>query len=1095
MLAAAVVLAVARPPVVTAEVPTTGAALPPIEQPATAGLQELLGPQEMVVDVQVVGNRNVRRDRIAPLIRTRPNRPFDPQVVEEDVRRLMRSKLFSSVRPLYKRHQDGRVVIFEVVERATIQDVLYVGNEQIRKKTLAKEAGIKPGDAMDPFSVEEARKSIENYYHRKGFTAARVSVLEGDRPGDTRVVFLINEGRKQKVLWVRFVGNTIASDARLRTIIQSKPPFLYLFKGEVNRQQIDEDVERLTAYYRSLGFFRARIGRELEFNENQNWLILTFVIDEGPRYHIRNVSFVGNTKFSSQQLQEELKLKPSEPFNQSKLNADVAKLQEKYGSVGYVLADISAETRFLEEPGWLDLVYKVKEGECYRVGLINVQIKGDNPHTRRTAVLNQLAFKPGEIVDIRKIRDSERKLRASQLFLVDPVAGNVPRIVFSPPEVDSEQTAVARRPKPRPNYRGQSPDDYPDGIPGVHPPEMVDNTPETPTERELEIIVYGEIDPAGPWEQSQPNQQQPAEDSAAQHPSAQQLPHIRAARQVLISQRAPQQPTIQAPQQPTIHETTAVHSAAAIHNTPATHSAPAVRSRAGVHGEAGVEQGAWFGPSHTGRQELVPGGAGGGTSPAHPPAQLVACSQYTTQTSTASPPASWNIRQPWASQPAQTRTVHTQQATLPDSSVQYSAVTDTPPSVQQTDRQAPPSSGMSSAGAGVANGARPAPEQVPVAQAVPYNPLSPEWTDPSGRTFPPPLDIDVITQETQTGRLMLGVGINSDAGLIGSIMLQEDNFDITRWPTSWQDFRDGRAFRGAGQRFRLEAVPGTQVSRYTIDFRDPYLFNTEISFGISGFFYDRLFREWDEQRLGGRVSLGYHFTHRLTGALSYRGEKINVRNPATPYGLVPELDEVLGDNALHGFGVQLAHDTRDSPFLATQGHLIEVNFEQVIGSFSYPRVDLDLRRYFLLHERPDGSGRHVINLSTRMGIAGSGTPIYDHYFAGGFSTLRGFSFRGVSPQKAGVLVGGHFVLLASAEYMFPISADDMLRGVIFCDTGTVQESIDRWHDKYRVSPGFGFRITIPAMGPAPLAFDFAFPVSYEPHDRREVFAFFLGVLR
>ena len=1082
MLAALGLPAGVQPSSVTADVPGPGEHSAAIEQPAgTTGIQELLGPQEMVVDVQVVGNRNVRREKIAPLIRTRPNRPFDPQVVEEDVRRLMRSKLFSSVRPLYKRHPNGRVVIFEVVERATIQDVLYVGNEQIRKKTLAKEAGLKPGDAMDPFSVEEARKSLENYYHRKGFTAARVSVLEGDRPGDTRVVFLINEGRKQKVLWVRFVGNTIASDARLRTIIQSKPPFLYLFKGEVNRQQIDEDVERLTAYYRSLGFFRARIGRELEFNENQNWLILTFIIDEGPRYHIRNVSFVGNTKISTEQLQEELKLKPSQPFNQAKLNADVAKIQEKYGSIGYVLADVNAETRFLEEPGWLDLVYKIKEGERYRVGLINVQIKGDNPHTRRTAVLNQLAFKPGEIVDIRKIRDSERKLRASQLFLVDPVAGNVPRIVFSPPEVEGEKPAVAGRPKQRPNYRGQSPDDCPAAAEPVRPAAGPTGAAETTADRELEITVYGEINPAGPWEQAQPPQQQPADGPSAEPPGVRNP-----GQENPLGQTVPLQ-SLPAHYQPAQH--------------PATHSTLPTPQIAWP-----VRQSAWFGPSQqAGQQPSTSIATAAHTHQPRSPGQLVACSQYTTETSTAGSASARNTRPAWMPQPAA-------QGQSPQPAVQGPAQVqsgDLPSASGQTSTssgqwQPPPPAGQAAAPtggapavAGAAYGGQPAaaPEQLPATAAVPYDPLSPQWSDPNGRTFPLPLDIDVITQETQTGRLMLGVGINSDAGLIGSIMLQEDNFDITRWPTSWQDFRDGRAFRGAGQRFRLEAVPGTQVSRYTIDFRDPYLFNTEISFGISGFFYDRLFREWDEQRLGGRVSLGYHFTHRLTGAVSYRGEKINVRNPVTAYGVLPELDEVLGDNALHGFGLQLAHDTRDSPFLATQGHLIEVNFEQVIGSFSYPRVDLDLRRYFLLHERPDGSGRHVINLSARMGISGGGTPIYDHYFAGGFSTLRGFSFRGVSPQKAGVLVGGHFVLLASAEYMFPISADDMLRGVVFCDTGAVQESIDRWHDKYRVSPGFGFRITIPAMGPAPLAFDFAFPVSYEPHDRREVFAFFLGVLR
>jgi outer membrane protein insertion porin family len=362
------------------------------------------------------------------------------------------------------------------------------------------------------------------------------------------------------------------------------------------------------------------------------------------------------------------------------------------------------------------------------------------------------------------------------------------------------------------------------------------------------------------------------------------------------------------------------------------------------------------------------------------------------------------------------------------------------------------------------------------------------------------LDLTARARETQTGRLMLGVGVNSDAGLVGSLVIDEQNFDWTRFPTGWEDIRNATAWRGAAQRFRLEAVPGTLVQRYMISFQEPYLFDSQNSLGLSGFYYSRLFREWSEQRVGGRVSLGRHLTHHLSGSLSFRGEKINVFNPAVPPGLVPELDEILGANTLLAFGAQLAHDTRDSAYMATEGHLIELSFEQVIGSFQYPRGDLDVRKSFLLHERPDGSGRHVLSLLGRMGISGSDTPIYDHYYAGGFSTIRGFSFRGVAPKASNplvgdFLVGGHFELLASAEYMFPITADDMLRAVVFCDTGTVEPTISRWTDKFRVAPGFGLRILIPAMGPAPMAFDFAFPVSSEPFDRKEVFSFFLGVLR
>jgi outer membrane protein insertion porin family len=265
-----------------------------------------------------------------------------------------------------------------------------------------------------------------------------------------------------------------------------------------------------------------------------------------------------------------------------------------------------------------------------------------------------------------------------------------------------------------------------------------------------------------------------------------------------------------------------------------------------------------------------------------------------------------------------------------------------------------------------------------------------------------------------------------------------------------------------------------------------------LSLSLSGFYYDRFYREWNEQRIGGRVALGYHFTKDLSGSLTFRGAKVTLSNPIEP--TPADLAAALGDNTLLGFGATIARDTRDSAFLATEGGLIELGVEQVVGTYSYPRVDVELRRYFMLHQRPDGSGRHVLSLKTNFGWTGNDTPIYDHYYAGGYSTMRGFDFRGVAPidPGTGVRVGGEFQLLASAEYMFPITADDMVRGVVFCDSGTVQSEIGNWEDKYRVAPGFGLRITIPAMGPAPIALDFAFPVVAEAGDDEEIFSFFIG---
>ena len=99
-----------------------------------------------------------------------------------------------------------------------------------------------------------------------------------------------SNGKSQRISFVNFVGNQVVSSARLKTLVRSSG------EVDVDHKQIDDDVKKLTTYYRGSGFFEARVGRQLEFNEKQKWLTITFVIDEGPRYKVRKVSFLGNKK-------------------------------------------------------------------------------------------------------------------------------------------------------------------------------------------------------------------------------------------------------------------------------------------------------------------------------------------------------------------------------------------------------------------------------------------------------------------------------------------------------------------------------------------------------------------------------------------------------------------------------------------------------------------------------------------------------------------------------------------------------------------------------------------------------------------------------
>lgn len=382
-----------------------------------------------------------------------------------------------------------------------------------------------------------------------------------------------------------------------------------------------------------------------------------------------------------------------------------------------------------------------------------------------------------------------------------------------------------------------------------------------------------------------------------------------------------------------------------------------------------------------------------------------------------------------------------------------------------------------------------------VLEGSPYNnrfqSLPPGW-----------VDVDITAQEGRTGRLMFGAGLNSDAGIVGSFVWDERNFDLFRPPRTFADLIEGRAFRGGGQRFRLEAAPGDQVSRYVVSWTDPYFLFSDYSLGVSGFFFNRFYPDWDETRLGGRVTIGKQISPEWSISGNVRLEDVEINNPrntlssitaGTPQS-VPELEAVRGNNFLSSIGATLTHDTRDSSMIPSAGHLNSVTYEQAFGDFNYPRFEGETRNYFTLYERPDSSGKQVLTLAGNLGWSGDDTPAFERYYAGGFQSFRGFAFRGVTPRgEDNISTGGTFQALGTAEYRLPLTADDMLNVVVFSDFGTVERDVS--FDNFRVTVGVGLRVVVPALGPVPLAFDFGFPVKSQEFDDERIFSFYVGVNR
>ena len=210
-------------------------------------------------------------------------------------------------------------------------------------------------------------------------------------------------------------------------------------------------------------------------------------------------------------------------------------------------------------------------------------------------------------------------------------------------------------------------------------------------------------------------------------------------------------------------------------------------------------------------------------------------------------------------------------------------------------------------------------------------------------------------------------------------------------------------------------------------------------------------------------------------------------------------------------GGTLRRTTVDDPFRPGKGSALQLGLSKAIPlsidrkstpGFSEPEtvdywaLNAELASFLTLYE--DFLGRkHVLSLQTDVAwIFEGNAPTFQRYYLGG-QTFRGFEFRTISPKSDRTIgqpggsgdfepIGGDWLFFAGAQYEVPLIGEG-LAGVVFLDSGTVTNTPG--FEDYRVSVGVGIRLYLEALGPAPLAFDFGFPLVKQEEDQTQVFSF------
>lgn len=352
--------------------------------------------------------------------------------------------------------------------------------------------------------------------------------------------------------------------------------------------------------------------------------------------------------------------------------------------------------------------------------------------------------------------------------------------------------------------------------------------------------------------------------------------------------------------------------------------------------------------------------------------------------------------------------------------------------------------------------------------------------------------IDVVEAE-RAGDFRFGAGVTSNSGIVGHLVLNLQNFDLFDWPRSWSELVKFRAFFGAGQRFRLELQPGTELTRFRFDFTEPYLLDKPVRFDFSSYLFERGRDGYVERRAGANVSLGKRFERGQlqgwAGEIALRVENVSIDDVDIFASKEIRRDE--GSNLMTSLKATMVRDRTDSRFIPTTGDRLRIGYEQFGvfgGDHTFGKLTTGYTWYKTIHtDLRDRKG--VLQLQADGGVIVGDAPVFARFYAGGTGSIRGFSYRGVGPRD-GIddnNIGGDYLVLLGGEYSFPLVGEN-IRGLFFLDTGAVGSGT------WRASIGAGVRFTIDLFGPVPLELDLAVPVVSDPDDEEQIFSFQVGTL-
>jgi len=380
---------------------------PPQESPAKSA-----PPTILAIDIR--GNQLVNSSTIVSKLKAHTGGLLIQEVINEDIKRLYATGFFQDIKVEVVEETGGVKLIFSVVEKPVVKQIVIEGAKLFKPDKLRKEISIVEGQILDPKLIKDGVDKIKEKYLNKGFkfVDVRWDMSVDEQTKMATVTIRIQEGEKYKIREVQFEGAKAFKVRKLRRMMKTKKDSWFT-SGVFEESKFKEDLDKIQGLYQNAGFLDVKISPEFRYDDQDKKMVILLRIEEGTCYVAGEINVEGNLLFPRSDIQQNLSMLPGTVFSQKRLVEDAEAIRNYYFEKGYIDVRIIPETRLNKETGRVDLLYKISEGDLYFID--KVKIRG-NTKTKDIVIRRELRVNPGERFDGQKMERSKQRLENLNYF-------------------------------------------------------------------------------------------------------------------------------------------------------------------------------------------------------------------------------------------------------------------------------------------------------------------------------------------------------------------------------------------------------------------------------------------------------------------------------------------------------------------------------------------------------------------------------------------------------------------------------------------------------------------------------------------------------